>query len=39
VMAMTHRMYGGAVMASVVVLLKLRPATTIGKKFVTEAAI
>lgn len=53
VMAMTHRMYGGAedqldpemialdlpVIARVVVRLKLSPATTIGKKLVTEAAI
>jgi hypothetical protein len=39
VMAITHRMYGGAVMARVVVRLKLSPATTIGKKLVTEAAI
>jgi hypothetical protein len=39
VMAMTHKMYGGAVMARVVVRLKLSPATTIGKKLVTEAAI
>jgi hypothetical protein len=39
VIAATHRRYGGAVIARVVVRLKLRPATTIGKKFVTEAAI
>ena len=39
VIARTHRRYGGAVMARVVVRLKFKPATTIGKKLVTEAAI
>ena len=39
VIATTQSRYGGAVMARVVVRLKFRPATTIGKKLVTDAAI